>query len=92
MKEEERGQAQCSMPLSNTRVTRVPGTPPGGHPNSTEGTRAGDAHILLALAVQEVKFPFLETVSSKDAKLVLEQTEIPSQFYRGTDQERQLTY
>ena len=64
----------------------------GRYPNNTEGTRAGDPHILLALAVQEVKFPFLETVSSKDAKLVLEQTEIPSQFYRGTDQERQLTY
>lgn len=74
------------MPLSNTRVTRVTGTQLGGYPNNMEGMRAGDA-----LALQEVKLPFLKTRSSKDAKLVLEQTEIPPQFYTGTDRERQQT-
>lgn len=75
------------MPLSNTRVTIVTGTQLGGYPNNMEGMHAGDA-----LAFQEVKLPFLKTRSSKDAKLVLEQTEISPQFYTGTAQERQQTY
>ena len=51
------------MPLSNTEIARVTGTQLGWYPNNVEGIRTGDVHILLALAVQEVKFPFLKTTS-----------------------------
>ena len=53
------------MPLSNTGIARVTGTQLGWYPNNVEGIRTGDVHILLALAVQEVKFPFLKTTVLK---------------------------